>query len=333
MKVFISGATGFIGSKLALKLAGEGHTIHALYRSEKKAEVLKHHGIKLFKGDILDPESLKKAMYDCELVYHTAAYTSVWEKDHSRIYHLNIEGTINIIHAAIFNKIKRIVCTSTAGVLGASGPDRELDENSPPPEHYFIDYENSKAILEKILKLISLKGPEIIIVNPSRVYGPGILSESNGVTRMVDKYIKGKWHFIPGNGKSIGNYVHIDDVVQGHILAMEKGKNGERYILGAENISYNDFFKIIRELSDKNYSLFKIPLFLMLFAAKFMIFIAYLFNTKPLITPSLVKKFNMDFIISSDKAKKELTYSPMSLKSGLENTIKWLEENKIYSDG
>ena len=103
MNVFVSGATGFIGSKLASKLARDGNIVHALYRSEKKAEVLNHPGIKLFKGDILNMESLIKAVENCEEIYHTAAYANVWEKDHSRIYKLNIEGTMNIIHAAIIN--------------------------------------------------------------------------------------------------------------------------------------------------------------------------------------------------------------------------------------
>lgn len=328
MNIFVSGATGFIGSRLAIKLASEGHNVHALYRSEKKAEVLDHPKIKLFKGDILDIESLKNAMQNCQEVYHTAAYANVWEKNHSVIYQLNIEGTMNIIHAAIYNRIKRIVCTSTAGVLGPSGTDNCLNEESPAPDNYFIDYESSKAILENILKIISINGPDIIIVNPTRVYGPGILSESNGVTRMIDKYLNGKWHFIPGNGNSIGNYVYIDDVVQGHILAMKKGKKGERYILGGENISYNDLFKTIKEISEKKYFLFKIPLLLMLIVAGFFILNANIFGRPPLITPSLVRKFNMNFKISSDKAKKELGYSPMNLKSGIESTISWLKGNK-----
>ena len=328
MSIFISGATGFIGSKLAAELAAQGHTIHALYRSEEKAKLLNYPGIKLFKGDILDLESLNRAMENCDQVYHTAAYANVWDKDHSLIYRLNIEGTMNIIHAAINNNVKRIVCTSTAGVLGPSSPDTILNESSPPPLKYFIDYERSKAILENILKIIALKGPEIIIVNPSRVYGEGILSESNGVTRMMDKYIRGKWHFIPGDGNSTGNYVHVDDVVKGHILAMEKGLNGERYILGGENASYNTFFQVLSEISGKKYWLAKIPLFIMLIISNLIMMKTYIFGGKPLITPSLVIKFNYNFNISSEKAKSELGYSPLSLKQGMEQTVNWLKTIK-----
>ena len=326
MHIFISGATGFIGSKLSAELAAQGHTIHALYRSEEKAKLLNYPGIKLFKGDLLDKDSLIKAMANCDQVYHTAAYANVWDKDHSLIYRLNIEGTMNIIHASIINNVKRVVSTSTAGVLGPSSHDSVLNESSPPPPKYFIDYESSKAILEKILKIIALKGPEIIIVNPSRVYGEGLLSESNGVTRMMDKYIRGKWHFIPGNGNSAGNYVHVDDVVKGHILAMEKGINGERYILGGENTSYNTFFQVLSEVSGKKYRLAKIPLFIMLIISALMMLKVYIFGGKPLITPSLVIKFNHNFNISSEKARNGLGYMPLSLRQGMEQTVNWLKQ-------
>jgi len=326
MTIFITGATGFIGSKLALKLAAKDHTVHALYRSAEKANILNAPNIKLFKGDILDAESLITAMQGCDQVYHTAAYANVWAKDRSLIYRLNIEGTMNVLQAAIVNNIQRIVCTSTAGVLGTSTGDNLLDENSPSPEKYFIDYESSKAILENILKVFSLKGPEIIIVNPSRVYGEGIFSESNGVTRMIESYIRGKWRIIPGSGKSTGNYVHVDDVVEAHILAMDKGSNGERYIIGGENASYNTFFNLLSEISGKKFTLIRLPEFFMMFASYLMMLKVYIFGGKPLITPSLVRKFICNFNLSSRKAIKELGYNPRSLREGLEETVNWLKQ-------
>jgi len=117
---FISGATGFIGSQLALHLAGKGHIVHALYRSDAKAKILVHPNIKLFKGDILDLESIQKAVAGCEGVFHVAAFASVWVPDPSEIYHLNIDGAMNVIKASLEAGAKKIVLTSTAGVLGNS---------------------------------------------------------------------------------------------------------------------------------------------------------------------------------------------------------------------
>jgi nucleoside-diphosphate-sugar epimerase len=325
MNIFISGATGYIGSKLAMHLAEDGHTVHAIYRTLSKTEVIKHKNIKLFKADILDAESIVNAMKACDQVYHVAAFAKVWEKDPSNIYRMNIEGAMNVVKAAIELHVKKIVITSTAGVFGPSFQGIVNEESVP--DFYFIDYEKSKAILEKILLTLTASGTEIVIVNPSRVYGPGIMSESNGVTRMMDKYLKGKWRFIPGNGSSIGNYVFIDDVVNGHILAMDKGVSGEKYLLGGDNISYNEFFDLLAELSGKKYRLFKMPLFFMLMISKAMLFLARNFGVNPAIIPPLVRKFNMNFKLSTEKANKELSYIQTPLKEAFSKTILWLNNS------
>jgi nucleoside-diphosphate-sugar epimerase len=118
MNIFISGATGYIGSKLAIRLAEAGHNVHAIYRSFPKTKVITHKNIKLFKGDILDAKSIVDAMKGCDQVYHVAAFAKVWEKDPSNIYRMNIEGAMNVVKAAIDERVKKIVVTSTAGVFG-----------------------------------------------------------------------------------------------------------------------------------------------------------------------------------------------------------------------
>jgi farnesol dehydrogenase len=325
MKIFISGATGFIGSRLALSLAGEGHQVHALYRDERKLMSIQHPNIQFFRGDILDYESLIRAIEGCEQIYHAAAFARVWDKDYSSIYRLNIEGTTNVIKAGIYSGVKRIVCTSTAGVLGPSLPGQFVDENTPRPSRYFIDYECSKKIMEEILNTFSLIGIEIVIVNPSRVYGPGVLSDSNGITRIVQRYIRGKWRIIPGNGESIGNYVFVDDVVSGHILAMEKGRSGERYILGGTNLTYNQLFNQLAELTGKKYFMIHVPLSLCQMIAGIMLFIARVLGSAPLITPALIRKYNHNWNISSSKADRELGYRSIDFKTGASLTINWLK--------
>ena len=325
MKVFVTGATGFIGSRLALRLAGEGIEVHALYRDKGKTSVISHPNLVWFKGDILDPGSLKAAAEGCSGIYHTAAFAKVWHKDPSVIYRLNIEGTMNVILAGIHAGAKRVVCTSTAGVLGPSGPGSVVDENSPQPENFFTDYEASKSILEKTLKTIQNTGIEIVIVNPTRVYGPGVLSDSNGVTRMMQKYAAGKWHIIPGNGKSIGNYVYVDDVVTGHLLAMEKGRPGERYVLGGENLTYDELFGIMAVLTGKKYLMFHLPVPVMEFAAGAMLLLAKVTGIPPLIIPGLVRKYYHNWHVSCAKAMRELNYQPVGFKTGAALTLEWLK--------
>ncbi len=328
MKIFISGATGFIGSRLALRLASEGNIVHALYRSAVKSEIIRHPNIVLFKGDILEGASLAAAMAGCDQAYHTAAFAKVWDPHPARIYRLNIEGAMNVISAGIACGVKKFVCTSTAGVYGPSGETGFVDESTPKPPKYFIDYEASKAILEEILRTLSRSGISVVIVNPTRVYGPGLLSESNGVTRMIKSYTEGRWRMIPGNGKSVGNYVHVEDVVTGHILAMDKGLSGENYILGGDNISYNDFFAVLGSLSGKKQGMFHIPLAFMMILSHTLLRFAMLSGREPLITPPLVKKFLHHWNVSSSKAIAELGYHPMSIGSGLKSTLTWLDDLK-----
>lgn len=321
-RVFISGATGYIGSQLALYLAEKGTFVHALYRSEKKALILDHPNIKLFKGNILDYESIRNAVKACEGVYHVAAFAKVWIPDSSQIYHLNIDGAMNVIRASLDEGVKKIVVTSTAGVLGSSD-DVEIDETANPRE-LFIHYEHSKLILENSIKTLTGSGANIVIVNPSRVYGPGNLSESNGVTRMIRSYVKGKWRVVPGNGRSIGNYVYIDDVVKGHILAMDKGRPGERYILGGENVSYNRFYEALAEESGIKRRLVHLPLQVLMLFSRIMFFYARFTGKPPKIIPALVRKFNRNFPLSTAKAEDELGYNPISLREGIRKTIVWL---------
>ncbi len=330
MKVFVSGATGFIGSRLAEKLAGSGKIVHALVRSEKKAAVLNHPNILSFKGDILDEKSLELALDGCREVYHIAAFASVWTKDPSLIYHLNIEGAINVIRAALKTGAERIVFTSTAGVHGSSQSGSMIDETSNTRD-LFTHYDHSKAILEKIILAMPKSSPEMIIVNPTRVYGPGILSESNAVTKMIDSYRKGRWRIIPGSGEAMGNYVYIDNVVEGIILAMEKGRPGEKYLLGGENASYNHFFSELAGITGLNIRMFRAPGLFMSVTANIALAIANITGGKPFITPELVKKFNQNFEVNSNKAITQLGYNPGKLKEGLNPALNGSKKGTAYS--
>ena len=183
--------------------------------------------------------------------------------------------------------------------------------------------------MEQEVMSLGITSPEVVIVNPTRVYGPGFLSESNGVTKMIKQYIEGKWRLIPGNGESLGNYVFVEDVVTGHLLAMEKGIPGERYLLGGENISYNQLFQNIREQSGVHKRLFKIPLPIMLMAAAFMMGVSFITGRPPLIVPNLTRKFNHNWIVASDKAIQNLGYDPMGTREGTQKTVNWIRDQPI----
>ena len=324
MRVFVTGATGFIGIQLVKRLVSHGDTVHALYRSETKADLIRIPGVKFFKGDILDASSLANAMKGCQAAYHIAAFAGVWAKDPERVFRLNVDGAMNVIEAARKSGTARVVISSTAGILGPSQKD-PVHESTPPPTSFFNLYEESKFRLEQLLLGRKEGNPEVVIVNPTRVYGPGYLSESNGLTRMIKQYMKGSWRLLPGNGLSLGNYVHVEDVVSGHLLAMQKGLAGERYVLGGENISYIQLFQYIKIASGVKLRLFKVPLWLMLTVAGLMQGISSITGRPPLIVPNLVRKFSLNWIVSSQKAIRELGYEARKAEEGIRQTVQWIQ--------
>ena len=324
-RIFVTGSTGFIGRKLVDRLADEGHEIVALVRSAAKAKALQHERISCIEGDLFTKSALHKGMEGCDEVYHLAAFASVWAKDDT-FKKVNVKGTLNVLDAAKALNVPKIVVTSTAGVIGPAinGP---VNEETVRKVDFFTDYERTKYEAELKVRAYVANGQHIVIVNPTRVYGPGPLNVSNSVTRLIRQYLEGKWKFMPGNGMSTGNYVYIDDVVNGHLLAMANGRSGERYLLGGEDATYHELFDAIAAIGGKKQKLYKMPLGIMMSFAKLQLFLAERFGRQPLITPGWVRKYLYQWRVSSEKAQKELGYEITSLKDGMQQTIDWLKTN------
>ncbi|WP_411274886.1 NAD-dependent epimerase/dehydratase family protein [Daejeonella sp.] len=326
-RIFITGATGYLGQILALNLAEKGNIIHALVRDVPKAEkLLKHPNIKLFHGSILDIQSIREALNTCEEAYHLAALASVWNRDSTMFNRLNVDGLQNVLECCISLDVKKVLFTSTAGVVGHSLDGKPVAETTNRLPELATMYEASKLKAENVAEQFVGRGLQVIIVNPSRVYGPGLLTESNGFTRLIKMYVNGKWNIKPGSGESIGNYVYIDDVIAGFLKAMKYAKPGERYLLGGENASYNEFFRMIDELSGESRKLYSVPLPILLLLSYLQLGIANTIGKHPLITPPFVRKYSKNWLVSSEKARSELEYSITPLKVGLQKTLSWLKE-------
>lgn len=323
MNVLVTGATGYLGQRLAFRLAEGGDTVHALCRSLEKARALTHERIRVFPGDIEDRNSLRRAAEGCRQAFHAAALVSVWSKDPSDYARVNVGGTLNVLDAAASAGVERIVVTSTAGVFGPSHGGL-VDEATPRQVPYFNEYESSKAEMHAAVRAKAAGGIHAVIVCPTRVYGPGPLVVANGFTMMVDRYIKGRWRALPGDGRRSGNYVFIDDVIDGHLAAMARGRSGEAYILGGENATYREFFARVAEVSGQERRLYPVPIQALMAFAWTEQKRADWFGRKPLITPSWVRRYSYDWANSSAKAETELGYAPRSLRNGLALTVEWL---------
>lgn len=327
MKALVTGATGFIGRHLVERLANKGVTVRVLCRRTADVSSFKRKEIEICWGDILDGSAVEVAVRGCEQVYHLAAFAQGWTKDPRTYFEINVGGLQNVLSAAHKASVEKVVYTSSSVTVGPSN-GTPANESSPRPQEFLTDYEHSKFVAEQKALCYVRSGLNVVIVCPTRVFGPGVLSVANSVTKMVQQYLGGRWRFILGDGNGIGNYVYVEDIVEGHLLAMEKGRAGERYLLGGENASYNEFFEIVAEVSGRQYKLFHAPMSLALLTSEIEEFRGKHFKHRPLITPAWVRTFIANWAFSTEKAQTELGCKITPLREALAMTIRWLEHLK-----
>jgi nucleoside-diphosphate-sugar epimerase len=335
-KVFVTGATGFIGTRLVQALVERGQRVRALSRREHvepppgfdrgQPGPWQRERVELVRGDILDPDSLTRGMEGCNRVFHLAAYAKNWAADPRTFYRLNVEGLENVFRAARQQGVSRVVWTSSIVTCGPTPPGVVGDERMPRSTPAFLTvYEETKTIAEREALRQAADGFPVVIVNPTRVYGPGYFTEGNALARLIDDYDRGRLPVLLNRGVNVGNYVLVDDVVAGHLLAMERGRIGERYILGGENVTLKEFFRTIDRVSGKTH--FQLPLLRLtpLLFAWLQEKRAAWCGVYPTITPGWIKTFIVDWAYSSDKAVRELGYRPTQLEDGIRVTYQWLE--------
>lgn len=329
MKYFITGITGFIGSNLAKYLLSEGHQVNALVRNLDDTKAFNDPNLHFFKGDLHNKWVLYDGMEGCDCVFHLAAFAKPWAKDPDIFHKINVEGATNVFEMAKKAGVAKVIFTSSAATISPSKGSLPSDETTERAEPFYNEYEITKSEAERVARDFSSKGLHIVIVNPSRVYGPGPMNQSNATTRMILGYCTGHWRIIPGDGKKIGNYVYIDDVVNGYLLAAEKGRSGEGYIFGGENLSFDDFFRTLGKVTGLHRSMIHLPLFAMNAGAKLMEFQNRITGIPPAITAPWVKKYLRDWCLSSAKAGRELGYTITPFSEGARKTIKWLREYSL----
>ncbi|GAB2775268.1 SDR family NAD(P)-dependent oxidoreductase [Salinimicrobium soli] len=324
MKIFVTGGTGSIGAHLVKMLSARGYTVHALVRSMEKAAHINFPNVIPFLGDITDKASIDRALAGCEQVYHLSAYAKVWAKDSGTFYKVNVKGTVNVLQAALEQQVKKVVVTSTAGVLGPS-INGVITEEKIRDVDFFNEYEGSKAMAESRIKdFVTTFDMNVVIVSPTRVYGPFIFGMPSSTTLLVDKYVNHNWWIYPGDSKKLGNYIYIEDAALGHILAMEKGRKGHTYLLGGENHDYVSFFEIMGEVSGVKRKMRKIPVWVQRTYAHVILKRAEWFNKEPMVTPKWVPKGEFDWEVSVDKAIKELGLPVTPLEEGLARTVDYV---------
>jgi farnesol dehydrogenase len=324
-KIFITGGTGFIGSVLLEQLVQRGFSVKALVRTMPETK----HNIKNVEytvGDITNLESLRQGMQDCRYVFHLAAYAKSWSPNSKTYEQVNINGTRNVFTVAQELGVERIVWTSTIVTLGFT-PVGVIGHEAMPriTKRCFTEYERTKTLMELEASQWINSGLPLVIVNPTRVYGPGSFSESNTVSKLIHDFRRGRFPFLLNRGVNIGNYGFVNDIAAGHLLAMEHGKIGERYILGGENVSLEKLFQMVNRIDGKKHFQLKIYWVVPMIVAYFFQLRAEYFGVYPPITPGWLRTFLVDWAFSCDKAKQELGYTPISFEEGIRKTCQWLD--------
>jgi nucleoside-diphosphate-sugar epimerase len=317
VKYCVTGATGFIGGRLARELAHAGHTVHALVRSPERGRPLEELGVKLFKGDITIRDSIQPAMEGVDGVFHVAAYYHIGNTDIRIAERVNVQGTRNVLETMRNLGIAKGVYTSTIAIFSDT-------HGRLPDESYYYDgkhlsaYDHTKweAHYEVALPMIE-EGLPLVIVQPGAVYGPGDTSELGQALR---DFVRGDLPILPSGNAYC--WTHVDDAAHGHVLAMEKGRDGESYIVAGPPHSLEEALAVAGRIAGRPLPRVRIPPLATRAMSALVRPLEHLIHLPPAYTSEGLRvSAGVTYLASNDKAQRELGYRPRSLEQGLTELI------------
>lgn len=330
MKVFLTGGTGFLGKQVAAALDAGGHSLRLLARSGSNLEGLPQ-GAEIAGGDVADAGFLQRAAEGCDAILHMAAVVKMWAPDPAIFDAVNVGGLRNALAAARATGV-RLVYTSSFMAIGPAGP-AAADESRIHPGGYRNDYERTKALADAVAREAAAAGQDVVILYPGVVYGPGDLTDGNLVVQMALDHLRGKLPGIIGPGDRLWSYAFVADVARGHLAALEKGRAGERYFLGGENVDMNGLFALLAELTRVPAPRRHIPYLVASALGRAMWAWAELTGHPPRLTHQVVGVFREHWAYLSSKAERELGYRITPLREGLRKTVAWLRERELIPGG
>lgn len=325
MKLLVTGATGFVGAAVARQLLEAGHTVRALTRANNDRRNVADIGVELVEGDLQDEASLINAVSGCEGLYHVAADYRLWVPNPKSMYQTNVEGTAHLMNAAMKAGVQRIVYTSSVATLGFSHDGSPAHETTPVTAGDMIGtYKHSKYLAERVVEdMVRNQKLPAVIVNPSTPIGPRDIKPTP-TGRIITETVKGK---VPAYVDTGLNIAHVDDVARGHLLAFEKGKIGEKYVLGGENLPLSEIFALIAGAAGLPAPTVKLPRLPLFPVAAIMEAIAYCGGPEPLLTIDSLRMAGHHMYFSSAKAESELGYTHRPAREAIRDALHWFKQN------
>jgi dihydroflavonol-4-reductase len=330
MNCFVTGASGFIGANLVHELVARGHRVKALIRPGGNLRELQGADFERVEGDVGDRAALAKGMQGCEWCFHAAASYHLWLADYAPMYAANVDGTRNVLEAAVEAGCSRIVYTSTVGCIGLPGASNGLatptDETTPVSEAEMNnDYKLSKWKGELIAREMAARGAPVVIVNPSAPVGPRD-AKPTPTGRIILDFLNRRMPAYVDTGL---NWVHVRDVAVGHILAAEKGRVGERYILGSAegNWTMIEALKVLAEIAGLPAPKIQVPYFLALATAHVGEALSRLTGKPPRAPLAGVRMAKHKMFFSPAKAIRELGLPQTPPKQALADAVEWFQQH------
>ena len=324
MLAFITGATGFVGSHVARALAQQGADLRLLVRSNSNQNNLEQLNADLVTGDLRDSASLEKAMVQCDVVFHVAADYRLWVRDPEQMYRANVEGTRAILEAARKNNVRRVVYTSSVATVGFTSDGQPADENSPVSLNDMIGpYKRSKFMAEQVAIQAAGAGQDVVIVNPTTPVGERDIKPTPTGHIVID-FLKKKFPAYVDTGL---NLVDVKQCAEGHIAALEKGRSGERYILGGENLTLKEILDKLAAITGLPSPKIKVPYLLALAAGVVdEIVTGRIRGLEPRATIDAVRMGRKKMFASSAKAERELRWRVLPVDDALRSAVAWFRE-------
>jgi nucleoside-diphosphate-sugar epimerase len=320
MRVFVTGGTGFIGGHVARKLRERGDDVRALVRTPEKGPALTELGCELVPGNLSDADAIRAGMQDCDAAIHGAAMYEVGipDSEHQAMYEANVIGTETVLRAALEAKLDRVVYISTVGAFGNT-KEQVVDESyEHPGTGYTSYYEETKVEAHRLAKrLIADEGLPCVIVQPGGVYGP---DDHSALGRQMNQFLAGKMPLMAFPDLGF-NMVHVDDVATGVLLALDKGKTGEAYVLGGQITTMRELIQTLARVSGKKPPKRTLPTGLMKAMTPMGPIVGKMMNQGPNLRELISSADNVTFWAKHDKAMAELGYSPRGLEQGLRDML------------